>query len=241
MRRFPGGAGDEQQRRAGARRRCRPLAGRRDFRSLRSATGRRSKRSAPGSCRRARPAAPSTISRRSPRPSSIRPAGPLLYVDRRCAGRRSRRASCRRAASTCGPLALYRAMSRKRLAGVARDALRAGTADGVLLYSPRSAAAFAEALRAEALRSTRREHHLLLSLRACRGAARGSDVRTRARRRAAEPAQPLRADRSTPVKRAPMGLSPSRRMPALARTHSCSTGEVSRGREPGNRSPRAGF
>lgn len=48
-------------------------------------------------------------------------------------------------------LVLYRAVPRRNLAGVARDALKAGIADGVLLYSPRSAAAFADALRAVGL------------------------------------------------------------------------------------------
>jgi uroporphyrinogen-III synthase len=43
---------------------------------------------------------------------------------------------------------LYRAEPRSRLAGVAEDALKAGTVDGVLFYSRRSAAAFALALRA---------------------------------------------------------------------------------------------
>jgi uroporphyrinogen-III synthase len=43
---------------------------------------------------------------------------------------------------------LYRAEPRPRLANVAEDALKAGTVDGVLFYSRRSAAAFALALRA---------------------------------------------------------------------------------------------
>jgi uroporphyrinogen-III synthase len=43
---------------------------------------------------------------------------------------------------------LYRAEARARLAGVAEGALKAGTVDGVLFYSRRSAAAFALALRA---------------------------------------------------------------------------------------------
>lgn len=46
---------------------------------------------------------------------------------------------------------LYRARARTRLAGVAADALRAGAADGILLYSQRSAAAFALAVRADGL------------------------------------------------------------------------------------------
>lgn len=46
---------------------------------------------------------------------------------------------------------LYRAEPRARLAGVATDALRAGSADGVLFYSRRSAAAFAAALTASGL------------------------------------------------------------------------------------------
>ena len=41
---------------------------------------------------------------------------------------------------------VYRSVPRKRLSGVAEDALRSGTADGVLLYSRRSAAAFAAAV-----------------------------------------------------------------------------------------------
>lgn len=46
---------------------------------------------------------------------------------------------------------LYRARARPRLAGVAEAALRDGTADGVLFYSRRSAAAFSHALRAAGL------------------------------------------------------------------------------------------
>jgi uroporphyrinogen-III synthase len=46
---------------------------------------------------------------------------------------------------------VYRAEVRTRLAGVAEDALRAGSADGVLFYSRRSAAAFALALRGSGL------------------------------------------------------------------------------------------
>lgn len=46
---------------------------------------------------------------------------------------------------------VYRAQARSRLAGVAADALRAGVADGIILYSRRSAEAFAAALRAEGL------------------------------------------------------------------------------------------
>ena len=41
---------------------------------------------------------------------------------------------------------VYRSIPRKRLSGVAEDALRSGTADGVLLYSRRSAEAFAAAV-----------------------------------------------------------------------------------------------
>jgi uroporphyrinogen-III synthase len=43
---------------------------------------------------------------------------------------------------------LYRAEPRARLANVAEEALKAGTVDGILFYSRRSAAAFALALRA---------------------------------------------------------------------------------------------
>ncbi len=43
---------------------------------------------------------------------------------------------------------LYRAVARNELANVAKDALRAGTVDGVLFYSQRSGAAFVLALRA---------------------------------------------------------------------------------------------
>jgi uroporphyrinogen-III synthase len=46
---------------------------------------------------------------------------------------------------------LYRADMRKRLSGVAIQALRDGSADGVLLYSRRSAEAFAAALQADGL------------------------------------------------------------------------------------------
>ena len=46
---------------------------------------------------------------------------------------------------------VYRAEPRPRLANVAEAALKAGTVDGVLLYSRRSAAAFALALRAGGL------------------------------------------------------------------------------------------
>jgi uroporphyrinogen-III synthase len=46
---------------------------------------------------------------------------------------------------------VYRAEPRPELSGVARDALRAGAVDGVLLYSKRSAEAFANALRAARL------------------------------------------------------------------------------------------
>lgn len=46
---------------------------------------------------------------------------------------------------------LYRAHARSRLAEAAADAFRRGTADGVLLYSRRSADAFALALAAEGL------------------------------------------------------------------------------------------
>jgi uroporphyrinogen-III synthase len=46
---------------------------------------------------------------------------------------------------------LYRAEPRGRLAGVAIDALKAGSADGILFYSRRSAAAFAAALTASGL------------------------------------------------------------------------------------------
>ena len=46
---------------------------------------------------------------------------------------------------------LYRTHARPRLAEAAADALRDGGADGVLLYSRRSAAAFAQALRAGGL------------------------------------------------------------------------------------------
>ncbi len=46
---------------------------------------------------------------------------------------------------------VYEARARLRLAAAAAEALRRGAADGVLLYSRRSAAAFALALRAEGL------------------------------------------------------------------------------------------
>jgi uroporphyrinogen-III synthase len=46
---------------------------------------------------------------------------------------------------------VYRSVARTRLSAVATTALKAGQADGVLLYSPRSAAAFALALRAAGL------------------------------------------------------------------------------------------
>jgi uroporphyrinogen-III synthase len=74
-------------------------------------------------------------------------AGPLLYV-----------AGEEQAGDLAGKLAgqgfavetviLYRAEPRARVANVAEDALKAGTVDGVLFYSRRSAAAFALALRA---------------------------------------------------------------------------------------------
>lgn len=46
---------------------------------------------------------------------------------------------------------VYRAVARLRLSGVATDALRAGEADGILVYSRRSAAALVLALRAAGL------------------------------------------------------------------------------------------
>jgi uroporphyrinogen-III synthase len=46
---------------------------------------------------------------------------------------------------------LYRSKARARLSGVAADALRGAAVDGVLLYSRRSADAFASALKAEGL------------------------------------------------------------------------------------------
>lgn len=77
-------------------------------------------------------------------------AGPLLYA---CGEQRS--------GDLAGELGMrgfsvdtavvYRAAARARLANVAVDALRSGTADGVLLYSRRSAAAFAGALGAAGL------------------------------------------------------------------------------------------
>jgi uroporphyrinogen-III synthase len=77
-------------------------------------------------------------------------AGPLLYVSGDVtAGNLAERLQAR--GFDVRVLILYRAVARKRLAGVARDALKAGTADGILLYSPRSAAAFADALRADGL------------------------------------------------------------------------------------------
>ena len=60
-------------------------------------------------------------------------------------------AGWRRAVSRSRRAVLYRARRAPRLAEAAADALREGRADGVLLYSRRSAAAFAQALRAGGL------------------------------------------------------------------------------------------
>ena len=60
-------------------------------------------------------------------------------------------AGCRREGFDVETAIVYRTEPRARLAKVAEAALKDGTADGVLLYSRRSAAAFALALRAGGL------------------------------------------------------------------------------------------
>ena len=86
-------------------------------------------------------------------------------------------AGCRREGFDVETAIVYRAEPRARLAKVAEAALKDGTADGVLLYSRRSAAAFALALRAGGLAPLGEERHLLLPFGGLRRAARQSHGR----------------------------------------------------------------
>jgi uroporphyrinogen-III synthase len=83
--------------------------------------------------------------------NACRPAdGALLYV----AGRSTARDLAGQLASlgfTVETAIVYSAAMRARLAGVAAAALRAGTVDGVLFYSARTAQAFAAAAKADGL------------------------------------------------------------------------------------------
>jgi uroporphyrinogen-III synthase len=77
-------------------------------------------------------------------------AGPLLYAagEAQAGDLADRLAALGFAVETA---VIYRAQPRARLAGVAEEALRQGTADGALLYSRRSALAVADALEAAGL------------------------------------------------------------------------------------------
>jgi uroporphyrinogen-III synthase len=73
-------------------------------------------------------------------------AGPLLYAAGEAqAGDLAKRLT--RLRFTIETAIVYRAEPRARLAGAAEEAIRADRADGVLIYSPRSALAFANAVQ----------------------------------------------------------------------------------------------
>ena len=171
---------------AGASKRCR---------SSRSATRRRSSPSAAALSRRARRAGRSTTSppwsERQLRPGD----GPLLHVAGEVvAGDLAGRLAA--AGFEVERAVLYRTHARPRLAEAAADALRDGGADGVLLYSRRSAAAFAQALAGRGPGAACRQHRLLLPFRSDRRAASRRRDRSGAGRRAPGPDQPLRAGRA---------------------------------------------